>query len=126
MIYLACPYYHESKTVRGARFKAVTEFAEDLIKKGHSVFCEATYIHAFLEANPDLSYGSIDWKKTLRPIKKACDSLIVYQLPGWKLDKDINETYNYFVLVGDKVTVQGPVAKHLGGPYGTVWSQYNL
>lgn len=126
LTYIISPYNHRDKLVRTARFKAVNDLARDLLLNGHQVFCEVAYIHAILEANPDLTYDNFDWGKILKPIRKQAGKIIAYQLPGWREDNQFCLSYNLFLGWGEDVQVQGVYPQHNMGKYKEVWEQFNL
>ena len=126
LIYIISPYNHRDRIVRTARFKANAEFAEGMLLQGQEAFSEVAYIHAILEANPQLTYDNFNWDKILKPIRKAADKIIAYQLPGWKEDQNFLRTYNQFVGWGEDVHIQGAYVNHTTGKYKEVWDNFGL
>lgn len=126
LTYIISPYNHRDKIVRTARFKAVSDIAREIMLQGESVFCEANYIHAILEANPDLTYDNFDWTKILRPIRKQAERVIAYQLPGWREDNAFVLAYNMFLGWGEDVQVVGTYPQHNLGKYKDVWDTFGI
>lgn len=126
LTYIISPYNHRDKIVRAARFKAVSDLARTELLGQEPVFYEAAYIHAILEANPDLTYDNFDWNKILKPIRKQASTIIAYQLPGWREDNSFVLTYNMFMGWGEDVRVVGAYPQHLLGKYKEVWDTFNL
>lgn len=126
LTYIICPYNHKDRLVRTARFKAVSDLMKNMLLQGTPVFSEAVYIHAILEANPDLSYESFNWLKILKPFRKMATKVVFYQLPGWQQDSTFTGAYNQFISWGEDITIQGAYPEHLTGAYREVWEKFNL
>lgn len=105
LVYLACPYSHDSPQIRKNRFEAVSKCAAHFIHQGvhiMSPISQTYWMHenGFTQGNFDFWQG---WNKANI---RHCKKLFVLQLPGWR----------------DSIGVKGEVeyAQSLGIPVYTV------
>lgn len=94
MIYLACPYSHESKLKRIERFNQVSYFAGELMKQGEVVISPITHSHTIAELQ-DMPKDFEFWKHQDLTILSKCDKLVVLMLPGWSESKGVNAEMKY-------------------------------
>ena len=84
-IYLAHPFWHESESVRLARYEAGLEIVTDFIAQGKSVYSPIAHnFHIASRLPPELAHDHDHWMSIDLPILRRAESLIVIMLPGWK------------------------------------------
>lgn len=82
LIYLACPYSHEFRSVRVARFHAANAAAAKLMGEGHYVFSPISHTHPIAEAG-GLPLGWEFWEGFDRAFLSISYRLIVLTVDGW-------------------------------------------
>ncbi len=101
IIYLACPYTHDSAKVMHMRYLKVTEAAARISEKGYSVFSPITLGH-ILANFPGASVPT-DWERWAELDKRiisVCDELWVFCLPGWRASRGVREECDYAAELG--------------------------
>jgi Domain of unknown function (DUF1937) len=83
LIYLACPYSHESATVREARFVLANAAAAVLMRAGLYVFSPISHTHPIAQTG-GLPLGWDYWEGYDREILSHCGALVVLAADGWK------------------------------------------
>ena len=83
LIYLACPYSHESSTVRDARFVLANAAAAVLMRAGLYVFSPISHTHPIAQTG-GLPLGWDYWEGYDREILKHCGALVVLAVDGWQ------------------------------------------
>ena len=83
IIYLACPYSHESREVRLARFHAANLAAGKLMEKGHIVFSPISHTHPIAEACA-LPLGWEFWRHFDESYLSISAGLFVLCIDGWR------------------------------------------
>ena len=83
IIYLACPYTHEDRAIRLARFAAVNRAAGRLMALGNVVFSPISHTHPIVEAC-DLPLGWEYWREFDEAYLARCGELYVLCLEGWQ------------------------------------------
>lgn len=88
LIYLACPYTHQDRAVRVARFEAANLAASKLMREGHYVFSPISHTHPIAEAG-GLPLGWDFWEGFDRAYIGHSHKLIVLTLGGWAQSKGV-------------------------------------
>ena len=83
LIYLACPYSHESSTVREARFVLANAAAAVLMRAGLYAFSPISHTHPIAQTG-GLPLGWDYWEGYDREILKHCGALVVLAVDGWQ------------------------------------------
>jgi hypothetical protein len=105
LVYLASPYSHPDPAVRLARFEAANRVAAILMARGILVFSPLSHSHPIALAGClPLSWDY--WERYDRAILRACGSMLVLTIDGWR------------ELVGVRAEVK--IARELGFPVGCV------
>jgi hypothetical protein len=81
MIYLACPYAHETEHMEHKRYEQVTSVAAKLMLRGLCIYSPITSMHYLARK---VKANAIDWLQHDLVILARCDKLIVLQLEGWE------------------------------------------
>ena len=90
MVYLACPYSHESAEVRRQRFERANLAAAKLMSEGHYVFSPISHSHPILESGnlpTEWSY----WQNFCRLHLRNCYAIMILRLLGWESSIGIKE-----------------------------------
>lgn len=119
MYFLIAPYKNDNQLVQKARFKAVCEVLARY--NNLEIVCPIIYAHTIKE-----TIGEDCLKKITLPLEVFCEALMVYKLPGWEIDKDVQEAIAFYSLTGRPITYTEPLPEHLSGPYYEVWANNNL
>jgi len=82
-VYLACPYSHDEKQVREARFLQVTKAAARLMNQGHIVYSPITHCHP-MEKHGGLPGGWQFWRRIDEVYMRHSKMLVVLPLEGWQ------------------------------------------
>ena len=85
MIFIACPFWDEDKSVRKYRRKKSTEYADILIRHGLQCYSPLVYTGSYNESQPKERYWLAHGLKML----DACSSVRVLCLPGWEQSKGV-------------------------------------
>ena len=88
LIYLACPYSHESSTVREARFVLANAAAAVLMRAGLYAFSPISHTHPIAQTG-GLPLGWDYWEGYDREILSHCGALVVLEIPGWRESKGV-------------------------------------
>jgi len=83
LVYLACPYSHESLSVMELRFHAVNRVAAKLMGQGLLMFSPISHTHPIAVAG-NLPKGFDFWEKYDRAVLSCCGRVIVLMVPGWE------------------------------------------
>lgn len=86
IIYLACPYSHESMDVRIRRFEASAHAAAELIRRGMFVYSPITMTHPIdlVLAEEGGTMGSDYWCDFDEAFMHACSEMIILTVAGWE------------------------------------------
>ena len=104
-IYLACPYSHPDPKVRESRFRAVNEYAAELLREGHLVFSPISHSHP-IAVQCDLPTDHDFWREWNRTFIKWCDVLYVAALDGWLQSKGVQWEIARAKSTGKEVIIQ--------------------
>ena len=88
LVYLACPYTHESSMVRQARFEAATRAAAALTLMGMTIFSPITHTHKMLDS-VELPITWDFWQVHCMAYLACSHRMIVLQIPGWDTSKGV-------------------------------------
>jgi hypothetical protein len=88
LTYLACPYSHDDRSVRIARFEAANRAAGKLMREGHHVFSPISHTHPIAEAC-DLPKGWEFWEAFDRAYLAHSWRVVVLMLEGWRESKGV-------------------------------------
>ena len=88
-VYLACPYTHEEKIVREARFVQVSKAAAKLMNQGHIVYSPIAHCH------PIATYGDLPktwsfWRRIDEVYLRHSKMLVILPLEGWNKSVGLN------------------------------------
>lgn len=89
LTYLACPYSHDDRAVRVARFEAVNKVASELMRQGLHIFSPISHTHPIVEAG-GLPCGWDYWAEYDRAVLSVCHKMIVLTLDGWRASTGVN------------------------------------
>lgn len=89
LIYLACPYSHDDRAVRLARFEAVNRVASALMREGLHIFSPISHTHPIAESG-GLPCGWDYWAAYDRAVLSVSNKLIVLKLDGWQQSIGVN------------------------------------
>lgn len=93
MIYLACPYTHESGSVRANRKGLADRYAAKLAihEKGGAIFSPITH-GTRLEPHlpPRIAKDHSFWMDQCYPLLRKADALYLLPLQGWRESKGVN------------------------------------
>ena len=94
-IYLAAPYYHKYTYVIQNRMKKCDRVAHDLVLHGIPLFSPCTYNRGW---DPNIlrsgKQPSCGWYEFDIKFMKACEALIIYNLPGLEFSKGVSYEYD--------------------------------
>ena len=107
VIYLACPYSHSCAEIREERFRAATEAAASLVRRGYIVYSPITMTHPIdlLLAGDKNTLGSEYWTDFDQAFMDFCSEMIVINLPGWDSSEGIRREVNYFRSKGKPINL---------------------
>jgi hypothetical protein len=105
IIYLACPYTHQSAEVRLRRFELATRTAARLISEGRIVFSPITMTHPIdvLLAGGQDTLGSEFWVRFDESFMNFCNEMAILRLIGWENSPGIIRERKFFEDRGRKV-----------------------
>ena len=83
MIYLAAPYWHDNPDIRAARVDALCAFHQRLILHPPRAFYYNPLANSIGAASLDIPEAY--WRNHGLHILALCQSVYVYQLPGWEI-----------------------------------------
>ena len=116
MYLLTIPYQGGNDLVKRARFKVACDMVHQY---DGDIFCPVIYEHTLKEVN-----GEADIKKLYKTFMKIAEGLMVYKLPGWETDLNIQEMINFFSLTNQPVIYLEPLQEHMCGSYLEVWNKF--
>lgn len=93
-VYLACPYVHEERVVREARFVQVSKAAAHLMNQGHIVFSPITHGHP-MAVNGGLPTGWQFWERVDKAFLQHCHTIVVLPIEGWRESKGLMAELKY-------------------------------
>lgn len=97
IIYLAAPYTHASPRIRAERVELASLAAARLMQLGHVVFSPITHGHHVADHLPSkLAVQHRFWMDQCEPFMRACSTLIVLPLEGWRTSKGVHEELLHF------------------------------
>lgn len=110
IVYLASPYTHEERAIKERRFRAATEAAAALIKKGYIVYSPITMTHPIdvMLAGEGATLGSNFWVSFDEAFMDACSEIFVLQIEGWENSDGIRREIEYFKKQGKPVNYISP------------------
>jgi hypothetical protein len=116
IVYLACPYSHESMDVRLARFEASAHAAAHLIHQGKFVYSPITMTHPIdlVMATEGDTMGSDYWCDFDEAFMSVCSEMIILVIPGWDQSRGIKREAEFFASAGRPVRYMIPTP---GGAY---------
>ena len=94
LVYMACPYSHNSpveyinKIKKGERFRQANIYAANLLNRGEFVYSPISHCHPLAMA-ADLPGDWEFWEAYDRAILACCKKLYVLMLPGWETSKGV-------------------------------------
>lgn len=88
LAYLACPYFHQDRAIRVARFEAANRVAARLMSQGEHIFSPISHTHPIAEAG-DLPLGWDFWADYDEAIISCCYRIYVLMLDGWKESRGV-------------------------------------
>lgn len=108
MIYIASPYSSPHEPEREFRYQEVCELCAHLFRSGIMAFSPIAHCHGVTAYG--LPQGFSFWQGFNRDMIARCDSLMVYQLPGWEKSTGVKAE------IGIAHNLGKPVA-YMGWPY---------
>lgn len=106
MIYLACPYSHESRAVRQFRFEAANKVAGVLMRRGLGVFSPLSHSHPIVAAGGPDDHDL--WMGHCAAMLFHCRSIYVLQLDGWKESRGVQAEIGLADDLGLRLTFVHP------------------
>lgn len=83
LVYLACPYTHESRVVRASRFDMANHAAGWLMRQGLNVFSPISHTHPIAEAC-GLPLSFEHWQRYDRAFIECSSEMYVLAIYGWR------------------------------------------
>lgn len=102
-VYLAIPYSHKRKAIRGYRFEVACRIAKLLTLQGYLVVCPVIPAH-HMKLPTDWEF----WKKHDISFLEWCDELWIIMLPGWKQSKGTQSEIQVANLLNKKIVFIEP------------------
>lgn len=106
VIYLASPYSHPDPLVREQRFKAVCEYAANLMKDGEMVYSPIAHSHPIAQFGLPKEWEF--WEQYDRFFISKCDELFVLMIDGWDKSKGVDAEIEIANELCVPVTYVGP------------------
>ena len=106
LIYVACPYSHQSEDVMVERFEAVNRFCAELMREGLLVFSPISHTHPI--AQYGLPKGWDFWHKYDQVYLDVCDGIIVLRLVGYKESVGVTAEANEMFRQGKPIVHANP------------------
>ena len=103
MIYLASPYSSDNSDVRLVRFYKACSAAARLMRKGMHVLSPIAHSHFIAECG-GLPGDWKFWREFDLELLKACDSMTVLMLEGWRESKGVQAEIKIAEEMGMPVT----------------------
>ena len=105
IIYLACPYTDQNRTIRFRRFELATAAAATLVKRGLVVFSPITMTHPMdVALAGDDTLGSDFWIKFDETFMDKCSEMIILQIEGWEQSSGVQREMEFFTKAGKPVS----------------------
>jgi hypothetical protein len=113
LVYLACPYSHDDRAVRVARFEAASAAAGKLMQDGLKVFSPISHTHTIAEMCA-LPLGWDFWEAFDRAFIGHSHKLIVLRVEGWRESKGVSAEIGIAQELGIPVEYMEPTRDHAG------------
>lgn len=110
IVYLACPYSHESMEVRISRFEQSAHAAAHLIHEGMFVYSPITMTHPIdlVMASEGETMGSDYWCDFDEAFMSVCSRMIILEIPGWTESSGIAREIGFFQSAGKPISMIVP------------------
>ena len=108
IIYLACPYSHESESIRKFRFTQANYAAGHLAGKGYGVMSPISQGHPIAETG--LAAGDWEtWAAVDKRMIDAADAVVVLDIPGLSKSEGVRAEVAYAIEKGKTLAVMAPL-----------------
>jgi len=109
LVYLACPYSHDSDEVVDARAAVATVIAGRLTRDaGLSVFSPITHSHEMVRECERMPNDWDFWETIDRDYLRVSHQILVVDLPGWEQSVGVTAEREYADLQGIPTTLLDP------------------
>lgn len=88
LYYLASPYSHPDDIVRYERFKDAERFTAGMLERGFNIYSPIVYNHEMAETYRLPTTWEF-WEGVDRKFLRACQEMLVMQIPGWKESRGV-------------------------------------
>lgn len=102
IIYLACPYTHEDKSIEEKRFHQISKIAADLNAKGKVAFSPITYGHTLLSYS-SMPTNWVFWQTFCLSFLEHSKEIWVYKMDGWEKSRGVQEEIEFAKKSGIKI-----------------------
>lgn len=111
LMYIACPYGHQDRSVVDYRMEMFYKTDAHLIRQGYLTVSPMNKIYMVEKEELDTSWNF--WEQYSYALLSKCDSLVVILVPGWEESYGVQAEIRYARELGLEVLYYSPSIKML-------------